>query len=184
MRNAQRKHLRLQGYDYSQNGAYFITICVHDKLHLFGEVIDSTMQLNKAGKLLETQWLEIPDRFSYVRLDQYVVMPNHFHAILFLDASIPSDDGLGSSMFIQSKDSISSNSTISDIVGAFKSLFAYEYIKNVKNLNWKAFNKKLWQRSYYEHVIRDDLSLHKIREYIINNPINWHIDEMNKYYNT
>ena len=177
--NTHRKHLRLQGYDYSQNGAYFITICVQDKLHLFGEVVGEHMHLNDAGSVLETQWLEIPNRFNHVQLDEYRVMPNHFHAIIFLDAPLSYDSIVELPTSVNDKNSHSFQSTISDIIGAFKSLFAYEYIQRVKSFGWQVFNKKLWQRSYYEHVIRDDTSLHKIREYIINNPINWHIDEMN-----
>ncbi len=157
----QRKSIRLKNYDYSQNGAYFITVCTQNRDYLFGEIIDEKMKLNDAGRMIDKQWHELPKRFNHISLDEYVVMPNHLHGIIVIRTT-------------------EANTNISNIVGAFKSITTHEYIKGVKNSNWPPFDKKIWQRNYYEHVIRNDESLYETREYIINNPMNWQQDNMNR----
>jgi len=147
--NFHRRSIRLKGYDYSQNGAYFITICNQNRECLFGEIIGQKMILNDVGKMIDYQWNELQNKFNNIQLDEYIVMPNHFHGII-----------------------------IGKIIGAFKSITTHEYIKGVKKYNWPSFNNAIWQRNYYEHIIRHEESLNKIREYIINNPMNWINDEM------
>lgn len=149
-----RRSIRLKGYDYSQNGLYFITICVQYRECLFGNVINGEMVLNDAGKLVETEWLQLRERFKNIKLHEYIVMPNHFHAIMGITGK-----------------------TVGDMVGAFQSIVTVKYIHGVKKMNWKPFNRKLWQRNYYDHIIRDEKSYHTITEYIINNPINWTSDK-------
>jgi len=114
------------------------------------------MQLNDAGKMVEHQWLILPERFDNIRIDQYVVMPNHFHAILQIIA--PKGKALG------------------DILGAFSSIVTVEYIRGVKENNWRPSPKKLFQRNYWEHIIRNEEELLRIRNYIKNNPSKWEND--------
>lgn len=251
--NIHHRHsIRLKGYDYSQEGLYFITICVQDRVCLFGNVgaplvgaqhnndfqynndpqynndvqigrpqghaptraqndddaqnnvnapnmgvqnddgsLDDDGQnglldingrpeigrpqghaptgdrhddvpimiLNDAGKMIETEWLKLTERFRNIELHEYVVMPNHFHGIL------------------QIVDVSSMGKTVGDMVDAFKSITTVEYIHGVKTLGWDQFNRKLWQRNYHEHIIRDEQSYQRISDYIINNPTKWQDDK-------
>jgi REP element-mobilizing transposase RayT len=168
-----RKSIRLKEYDYSQNGAYFITICANDREYLFGEINAGTNAHADAGKMVDQQWNKLSNRFQNIQLDEYVVMPNHLHGIIII-VGAPLV-GAHSIPMVAPTDA----PTIGDIVGAFKSITTHEYIIGVKNNNWPEFNKKLWQRNYYEHIIRNEKSLNKIREYIINNPFKWDTDRNN-----
>ncbi len=153
-----RHSLRLKNFDYSQAGMYFITIFSQGKLCLFGQVINNKMELNEAGEMLVEEWSLLSERFTGVVLHDFVVMPNHFHAIL---------------------EFIEVHHSLGEIVGAFKSLSSNKYIFGVKVKGWPQFNSKLWQRNYYEHVIRNEKTYIDISEYIISNPIKWGDD---KYY--
>ena len=236
-----RRSIRLKGYDYSQAGAYFITICVQNRACLYGKIAvgaplvgaqnggtqnvdaqnvdsqnddaqndnavqnetdggndggpmndngrsqfgrmndngrsqigwvndngrsqigrpqghaptDATMILNDAGKMIVTEWLKLTERFPNIELHEFVVMPNHFHGIL------------------QIIDKSSTDKTVGDMMDAFKSITTVEYIHGVKTLGWEQFKRKLWQRNYYEHIIRDEQSYKRISDYIINNPAKW-----------
>jgi putative transposase len=230
-----RRSIRLKGYDYSQAGAYFITICTQNHACLFGFVgaplvgdqnncaiqnngviqnngaiqnngviqnngakndgakNDVVIQnetdfgnddgepqigrpqgpaptvarngdapkfiLNDAGKMVEIEWLKLTERFPNIELHEFVVMPNHFHGIL------------------QIVDVAAAGKTVGDMMDAFKSITTVEYIHGVKTLDWEKFNRKLWQRNYYEHIIRDEKSYQRISEYIINNPYKWKDDK-------
>jgi REP element-mobilizing transposase RayT len=160
-----RKSIRLKNYDYSQAGLYFITICVNDRSPLFGKIINGEILLNAAGNMTDKQWLDLPNRFSFIVLHEYIVMPNHFHGII---------ESVG-----DNRAGIKPAPTIGDVVGAFKSLSTNEYIKNVKQNNWRPFAGKLWQGNYHEHIIRNEESYLKIAEYIQTNPLRWQED---KYY--
>ncbi len=195
-----RRSIRLKGYDYSQNGAYFITICVQNRESLFGEIIDGDMKLNDPGKMIDIQWNELKNRFKNIELDEYVIMPNHFHGIIsivndeiFVGAHVGaplvgaldgndggnSNAGAGGAGIKPARtDRKNQNATIGDIIGAFKSIATHEYINGVKNNNWQSFDGKLWQRNYYEIIIRNENSLEKIRKYIRNNPRNWKSDKL------
>ena len=161
-----RKSIRLKGFDYSRSAFYFVTICVQNRECLFGNIPpkieggNSTdlMRLNDAGKMVMTEWVALPSRFPTVILDEFIVMPNHFHGIIYL---------LSDSEF---------NPTLSQIVGAFKSIVTHNYIIGVKTQDWKPFHKRLWQRNYYERIVRDDAALQKIQRYIQNNPVTWQTD--------
>jgi len=166
-----RKSIRLKNYDYSQLGLYFITICAEHGHCLFGTIQNDNMALNDAGNMIDSQWCELPNRFPSVVLHEFVAMPNHFHGVIELVGAIPC--GCPSSDKADTKPA----ATIGDVVGAFKSLSTDEYIKNVKQNNWRPFAGKLWQRNYYEHVIRNEESYLKIAEYIQNNPLNWQKDK-------
>jgi putative transposase len=188
--NPQKHHrqsIRLKGYDYSHEGAYFITICVNNRLCLFGEIIESEMYLNDPGKMVDKIWQEIPQHYPGVDVDFYIVMPNHFHGIILLinennvEASHrgrPYKSGQGQGQ-TQGPYPTIERFSLGDVVGSFKSFTTYKYIDGVKNCNWKPFYKKLWQRNYYEHIIRNNGDLNRIRKYILENPLNWGEDQEN-----
>ena len=167
MNTSQRKSLRLQNYDYTQNGFYFITICVQNKECLLGEIIDKQMVLNHAGKMIHTIWHEIPKYYEGFKIHEFIVMPNHIHGIIEISSrsgGVPSPP-----LKILS---------LSDVMQRFKTLTTNKYIQGVKRDNWKRFYKQLWQRSYYEHIIRNEKTLEEIQTYIINNPKNWDKDSL------
>ncbi|MEA5109457.1 hypothetical protein SDC9_08860 [bioreactor metagenome] len=180
----QRKSFRLKGYDYSQAGLYFITICVQDRLCLFGNVKNVEMMLNDAGRMVENEWLKLPQRYTNIELHEFVVMPNHFHAIMEI---------AGATLVVAQNETVAQNiesgqpqgiaptkpKTVGDMVGAFQSMVTVEYIRGVKQLGWGPFNRKLWQRNYWEHIIRDERSYERITEYITNNPKYWDNDKFN-----
>jgi len=159
MKTPQRKSLRLKHYDYTQNGFYFITICIQNKACLLGEIIDQKMILNNAGVMIDEIWHEIPQYYEGFQVHEFVVMPNHIHGIIEISSH---GKTLG----------------LSDVVQRFKTLTTNKYIHGVKDYDWKRFEKKLWQRSYYEHIIRNEKTLEEIQTYIINNPVNWDKDSL------
>ena len=154
----KRKQLRLKQYNYANSGLYFITICGQNRIKYFGEIVDMELKLNQAGRMIEHLWLDIPKRFDSIELREYIIMPNHFHAIVEISPQSPVSLG--------------------EVIGAFKSLTTNAYIKGVRNINWLPFDKRLWQRNYYEHVIRDEVSHCFIAEYIENNPLKWKEDKL------
>jgi putative transposase len=153
-----RQSIRLKGYDYSIEGAYFITICTHNREHLFGDTIDGTMTLNIFGDLVRSDWQKLPLQHSHLLVDESIVMPNHFHGIIIL-TELPSVD----------------RKSIAEIIGSFKT-FSARKINKIRNLR----GVPVWQRNYYDRIIRTDLELDRVREYIINNPQNWDAD-INNY---
>ena len=173
-----RRSVRLKGYDYSQAGLYFVTICVQDKVCLFGEIIDDDMLLNDAGKMIEKWYFELENKFSDIECGVYVVMPNHFHAIIINNGNKLIDvDHHKSGQPIGLGEHV--GTPLYEIVQWFKTMTTNEYIRAVKTLDWQRFTGKLWQRNYWEHVIRDQKSFDMISEYIINNPKNWQTDKLN-----
>ena len=258
-----RRSIRLKGYDYSQEGLYFITICVQDKLCLFGEIVGAIlcdrpiienndrpiienndrpiienndrpiignddrpiignddrpneidnsnnfkMILNDAGRMIEKWYYELENKYPDKRCHEMVVMPNHIHFIIenipSLDAHVPSSDAhVGAPLRGRPQNDVDPqndessyginnkkyNATIGDAMDWFKTMTTNEYIRNVKRVatqgnpnsnDWLRFKGKLWQRNYYEHIIRDEQSYERIANYIINNPAKWNDD---KFYN-
>jgi putative transposase len=179
-----RRSIRLKGYDYSQAGLYFITVVCQNRECLFGRIADGKMALNDAGKMVENQWLALKSRFPIINLHEYMVMPNHFHGILEIVGAtlvvaplvVAQNDGLSESGQPQGI-APTTKKTIGDMMDAFKSITTVEYIRGVKNWGWPPFNGKLWQRNYWEHIIRNEQSYHRISAYIINNPAQWNGDK-------
>ncbi len=166
----RRKSLRLGGYDYSQPGAYFVTICTFKSRNLLGEVHNREMFLNDAGRIVERNWLEIPEHFLIADLDSFIVMPNHIHGILVLI-----DVGRGTACRAPTErfgkpipDSLPT------IIRSFKAA-ATRRLNIFKNTP----GDTLWQRNYYEHIIRSEESLNRIRKYIVENPLRWAEDPEN-----
>jgi len=260
-----RKSIRLQGYDYTHAGLYFVTICTQNREHLFGKINDGQLILNDPGKMIEIEWLKLTDRFKNIRLHEYMVMPNHFHAILEIvgatlvvdpdDKITPTGNGqpqgiaptgngqgiaptgngqgiaptgngqpqgiaptgngqpqgiaptgngqpqgiaptgngqpqgiaptemVGATLVVDHDDkippTIQNGKTLGEMVGSFKSITTVEYIHGVKTNNWKCFDGKLWQRNYWEHIIRNKMAHQRIAQYIIDNPIKWEKDKLN-----
>jgi putative transposase len=156
--------MRLQHYDYAKTGAYFVTICTHNRACTFGEVTGSLMVQNMAGRMVESIWCVIPGHYSNVSIDAFVVMPNHVHGLLFITKD------LVGARFI-APESIAPN--LGEVVRAFKARCSHA----INKIHGKG--TPLWQRNYYEHVVRDEDDLMRIREYIENNPAQWALDEEN-----
>ncbi len=179
----KRRSIRLKGYDYSQAGLYFMTICVQNKECLFGKVENDAMVLNKAGRMIAKEWLAIPNRFPTIELHDYILMPNHFHAILEIIDLTDIGNQIINTNPIQKSDQLpmpNNHKTIGDMIDAFKSITTVNYIRGVKNLNWQPFDGRLWQRNYYEHIIRNQTSYDNIADYIITNPAKWQDDQLYK----
>jgi putative transposase len=174
-----RRSIRLRGYDYSRPGAYFITICVQNKESLFGDVLDGEMQLNDAGRMVQTCWGQLPQQFPTLELGAYVVMPNHFHVIATLvEAPAVSAKGTLVAARSASRRGAEGSPTIGDIIGAFKSITTNAYIRGVDRSGWPPFDRRLWQHSYWEHIIRDETECDRIRGYIQTNPARWSVDQL------
>ena len=177
-----RRSIRLPFYDYAQAGAYFITVCTQNRECLFGEIVDEEMRLNDSGRMVEEWWKGLKKKFSSLEMDGFVVRPNHFHGILVIVRSPVITTNVGAAPRGRpDKEGHPHRGapTLGDIIGWFKTMTTNEYTRGVKNLDWPIFPGKLWQRNYYEHVIRDEEELNKIREYIILNPKKWELDREN-----
>ena len=162
-----RKNIRLKEYDYSSNGLYFITICAHNRQNLFGDIVGAIHEspdnpfniLNENGFIVEKYLKEIPNRYSNLQIDCYVIMPNHIHLII----AINNERAIRESPL---------QPCLSKIIGYLK----MNTSKHIRLLNSKT---KVWQRGYYEHIIRNEKDLRETREYISNNILKWELD---KYY--
>jgi REP element-mobilizing transposase RayT len=163
----------VKGYDYSQVGSYFVTVCAKGHACLFGDIEQGEMILNGAGHMIRTWWLAIPGKYSRVELDGYMIMPNHCHGIIKIVGAdqcvCPDSRNKGEHI----------GSPLPRIMQWFKTMTTNEYIRGINECRWERFNGKLWQRNYYEHIIRDERELNQIREYIMNNPMQWELDAEN-----
>jgi len=178
----QRKSIRLKDYDYSQAGLYFMTICTQNRLHLFGEIVNDNMVFNDAGNMIEKLWREIPNHFKNTRLHEYIIMPNHIHGIIEISsvgASLVGVQNDGQFQNGQPQGIAPTCKTIGNIVGAFKSLTTNEYIKMVQQNILPPFDKRIWQRNYWEHIIRDEHEHAHIAQYMMDNPQTWAMDQLN-----
>ncbi|MEO7486141.1 MAG: transposase [Ferruginibacter sp.] len=193
-----RRSVRLKGYDYSQAGLYFITICCQDRKCRFGKIENGEMILNELGTIAYNEWIKLVERFTSFELDVFQIMPNHMHGIILLNdvagadtlAQLGQPQGLAPTDAVAQNDLITdddigtgaspapTNATIGEIIGAYKSLVFNGCLKIYKSKN--DLMGKLWQRNYYEHIIRNAKSYENISNYIINNPAKWAED---KFYN-
>jgi REP element-mobilizing transposase RayT len=194
------RSIRLKGYDYRQAGGYFVTLVTQGREMLFGEVVNGEMILNPAGEMIVRWWLELPNKFPNVNVDIFMPMPNHFHGNIFIldggyadppvradlrvcpggvekspDAEIfPGERGEHAGSPLQHP-----NAPLSQMIQWFKTMTTNEYIRGVKQLGWKPFNGRVWQRNYYEHIIRNETELDRITRYIESNPSRWTDDREN-----
>ena len=222
-----RRSIRLKGYDYSQSGAYFVTIVTQGRASLFGRIENGEMILNDAGRMIVKWWNELPNKFPQITLGAFIVMPNHFHGIIIINA-VPvvvggdprvspdgADETVGGNLRVppgladgQEGETVGgnprvppgladgqegghagppqpppqqrSNAPLSQMIQWFKTMTTNEYIRGVKELGWPRFDGKLWQRDYYEHIIRNAGEANRIHLYIESNPSHWAEDEENK----
>ena len=167
-----RRSIRLKGYDYTQVGAYFVTVAVRGRLALFGESVDAEVRLNDAGEMAHSVWQTMPQRFPFVEMDAFVVMPDHVHGIVVIrgdGAQAP----IGDACAPDSADAAPTARALGDVVGAYKSLTTAAYIRGVHNAGWPPFRRRLWQRNFYERVVRDEYEMNELRAYIRDNPLRW-----------
>ena len=136
---------------------------------------------NDMGKMVDDKWRELKIRFSQIELDEYVIMPNHFHGIIIVGATlvVAQKNIITQHERAGTRPAPTQRATIGDIVGAFKSITTDQYINGVNTNNWQPFNSRLWQRNYYEHVIRNEDELDEVRQYISDNPAKWGVDVEN-----
>ncbi len=159
----RRKSIRLQEYDYSQPGVYFVTICTQNRECLFGNIGDEKMILNEYGRIVLSCWNDLPNHYSHVRLDAFQIMPNHGHGIIFIV-------GAG----LKPAPTPTKRHGLPEIVRAFKTFSARRI-----NESRRTPGESIWQRNYYDRIIRDEDELNRIREYIIYNPLKWDLDHDN-----
>ena len=153
-----RKSLRLKDRDYARNSSYFVTICARRRLCIFGKITNEEMHLNKIGQIVKVCWQQLPVRHANVKLDEFTVMPNHFHGIIVI------------------KPSFEKTMTLGQIIGGFKSLSAVRCIRESKLGNLPSLGQSIWQRNYHERIIHDENELMAYRRYIKNNPKTWKQD--------
>ncbi len=148
-----RHSVRLRNYDYSRAGAYFVTVCVQDKQCLLSHVVDNGIDLSSAGQIVQSVWDSLPNRFPGLELDAHVLMPNHVHGVIvFPDRN--------------------ENAPLGEVVRTFKAAST----RLVRTAGMPDF---AWQRSFYEHVIRSEIELDRVREYVVGNPAKWGMDREN-----
>lgn len=157
-----RRSIRLRDFDYSSNNLYFVTICVQDRVCLLGKIVNDNMYFLPFGHIVKSFITSIPQYYPGMNIDSFQIMPNHIHIIIVLESHGRTRG---------------SAPTLGTIIQRFKTMTTHNYLEGMKIHGWKSFNKKLWQRDYYEHIIRNENDLYRIREYIENNVANWHKDK-------
>jgi REP element-mobilizing transposase RayT len=194
-----RRSIRLKGYDYSQSGVYFITLVAQDRLNLFGEITDGVMCLSRIGEITRSAWLRLADLFP-IRHDEWVIMPNHLHAIIWI-LDLGRGEASASKDFLDPWRSLTQRQAIGTRSGSLGAI-----IQNFKSISRRKINQgrgnaladithaassrskaeastkhaeRIWQRNYYEHIIRNQPELDRIRQYIADNPHQWEEDQEN-----
>ena len=184
----QRRPTRLPHFNYTEHGAYFVTICTRNRVCLFGEVVDGEIQLNNIGEVAHAMWEQIPTHFPQVETDAWVVMPNHVHGVIFIagsDTAVSPKEGATTSVGMSpavgathasplQRPSGPPKCSLGAIVGSYKSAVS----RRVNELR-RSRGAPVWQRNYYDHVIRDAAALNHIRQYIAENPARWAEDPEN-----
>lgn len=175
----QRKPNRLKFFDYSLSGYYFVTICTKDRQEYFGDIINNKMVLNKYGKIVKKYWLELPNNYNNIDLNEFMIMPNHVHMIIFIK-NVFNPVGTIHELSLQYKTVRRywlkrRNMLLCKIIGFLK-------MNMSKQIHQSGLNSFCWQRSYYDHIIRNEYSLNRIRQYIRDNPANWNEDRNNQLY--
>ncbi len=176
----QRRSIRLKGYDYSWAAACFFTACVQARVCLFGEVVNGEACVNDAGCMVRRWFAKLGDKFPMVDPGEHVVMPNHFHGIILIrDADIVPSVGAALRGRPQDGRPHGGAPTLGHVVRWFKTMTTNDYIRGVRCDGWTPFPDRLWQRSYYEHVIRNHDELNKMCRYMADNPLAWAPDREN-----
>jgi REP element-mobilizing transposase RayT len=171
-----RRSIRLKEYDYSAPGAYFVTICANDRKCVFGEIKRGTPILNDVGKMVTDYWTQLSKRFSNVQIDTFIVMPNHFHGIIIVGAGFPRPMDDEFNVRCLGRGDRDGRGDRAPTLGQIVAYFKYGTTKKI-NIACGTPGRRIWQRNYYDHIIRNEFDLNRIREYIINNPVQWPKDE-------
>jgi putative transposase len=176
LHKSNRRSIRLNGYDYTRPGAYFVTICTQNKECIFGDVVNGEFHLNDYGNIIELEWMKTGNIRKNVNLDVFAIMPNHFHGIIMINddeiSRATNREISGAIHRIAPTSRTLIPNSIGSIIGQFKSITT----KNIRKIGFQDFK---WQRNYYEHIIRNEDNLDEIREYIANNPLKWELDREN-----
>jgi putative transposase len=177
-----RQSIRLRGYDYSQPGAYFITLCTQNRECNLGEIINGEMKFTVRGLIIDEFWLKIPDHFPHVELDQFVVMPNHIHGIIVINDELLGEQNIKETNI---NTNINTNTNIEGgetpplrkktTLGQIIAYYKYQTTKIINHVD-NTPGLRIWQRNYYERIIRHDKILELARQYIFQNPFRWHKD--------
>jgi len=185
MNHHHRRSIRLKHYDYSQPGSYFVTICTHDKSPMFGEIVDGEMQLNEFGKIVREEWTKSILIRKEIDFNQWVIMPNHIHGIVIISpvgANGGSPNNINNANNIHRAHSHAplrmprlKSKSVGSLIAGFKSITT-KRINQIQNTP----GQSVWQRNYYEHIIRNERELNRIRRYVINNPPQWQYDRENR----
>ncbi len=176
MKYKKYKQYRLPGYDYSDEGNYFVTICTFNREEYFGKIVNDEMILSDAGKIVNQIWNEIPEKFENVKLDVYQIMPDHFHGIIKIcrnlihQIPIPNEFKSG----IRNNPMELKSISLGRIIRWFKGRSRFEIERMIPNFKW--------QSRFYDRVIRDNKEFDFISEYIVNNPLNWHNNILENYF--
>lgn len=172
-----RHSIRLKDYDYSQAGAYFVTLCAYQRQCWFGEIKSGHMHLNQIGKIVANEWLRTPEIRPDFQLGEWIIMPNHIHGIVIITEPFDGDKNVEDARNMMS----ASNAPLQQKPNSLSSFIAGFKSAVTKQINLLRHNRDLpiWQRNYYESIIRDEKSLAAIREYIINNSSRWQNDPDN-----
>lgn len=168
-----RRSIRLKDYDYTQNGAYFVTICTHERLYLFGDVVDGAMVANAWGEIVTEEWEQTAITRPNVESDAFVVMPNHVHGVIVITESV----GAQCIAPLPPKRGATPNNVPANSLGAIVRAFKSAVTRRINRLP-DAPGHPIWQRNYYEHILRSEESLNQIRAYVASNPVKWAEDSM------
>ena len=163
----ERKINRMEGYDYRSSGYYYVTICTKDRKEWFGKIDGRKVVLNDIGRMAEMKWKWLKEQYMYIELDEFIVMPNHIHGVIHIN-----NVGTGRDLSLQIN-TMPKFKDLSGMIGAYKTVTS----KEIHLFGYKEFS---WQRSFYDHIVRTEYSLQKIREYIRWNPLKWDIDPENQ----
>ncbi len=177
-----RRSTRLRDWDYALPWWYYVTICTHERQCIFGTVVNDEMQLNDIGKIVHEEWTNTPTIRPEIELDEFVVMPNHVHGIVIIGESVGATGSVarkgkqGSSIIRATQRVAPTKTLVSGSLGAVIGQFKSKAAKRI-NVIRETQGVSVWQRSFHDHIIRNDADLHRIRTYIANNPVQWAIDE-------
>ncbi|HEY5614607.1 MAG TPA: transposase [Bacteroidota bacterium] len=169
-----RRSIRVRGFDYSSEGGYFVTICAYQKKCIFGKIGGEEMKLSMIGKIVKKYWLEIPRHFPNVELDEFIVMPNHIHGVILLWGDEGDRVGARHAVPLPERYGKPVSGSLPTIVRSFKSAVT----KGVNEIR-RTPGGTLWQRGFYEHIIRDEDDLNRIRQYVSENVLKWLFDKEN-----
>ncbi|MBN2410159.1 transposase [candidate division KSB1 bacterium] len=174
LKKHHRKSIRLKTWDYTSDAVYFITICTHNHQNLFSKIINGNLVYSNFGNIVQEEWIRTAELRNYIKLDEHIIMPNHFHGMLWICRGSINDELIDTKPPRKKFGSIQPKS-LSVIIRSFKSAVT-KRINEVRQTP----GKPVWQRNFYEHIIRDEKDYYRIKEYILNNPLKWTDD---RYYN-